>query len=285
MPNIVSKIGAKPVLKTLSNVAIKPVASNNNKLTKFPYISKNQELPLDLFFIRMNHYPDKLNWAQDMIDLTYKLSDLVSEKTTFSNIVQKAEAELKRINNGSAYCEKRILTKLNKFFFQKNTRGEEYHEKFYNRWVLEGKPLTKFAIKSNSEYKNAATCKITYTQHSDGFLIEYGKSSVSNFSLAAKEYTKLINTKNPDIKEINKSIATIHWLIAQESPYKKGNDSIANVITKAIYHSYNVKLSPIKPKHSFDFEAFCTDLDDYIKKYPKLFSINPYIINRMSRMV
>ncbi len=282
MANIVSKIGEfkKPVLKTLSGTTTR-FFEPNNTLSAY----KTLEFPIDLFFIRMNHYQQKLPWAQKMLDLTYELSDLIKEGISFKNLVKQAEIGINKVNNANSYCDKRTILNPSKFSFTKDTRGGEYYGKYYNRWIQEGKPKNKFSVSANSQYKNALTCKITYLENSDGFLIEYGKGNISNFDLANKEYQKLINTKNPSLDKINESIATIHWLIAQESPYKKGNDAIANVITKAIYHSYNVKLSPIKPRHSFDFEAFYSDLDEFIKKYPKLFTTKPFFANRISKIV
>ena len=55
-------------------------------------------------------------------------------------------------------------------------------------------------------------------------------------------------------------------------------DSIARLLTTSIYAAYNVKVFPPKTGISFDFEAFGSDLNEYIKKYPDLFTQRPYKI-------
>ena len=50
---------------------------------------------------------------------------------------------------------------------------------------------------------------------------------------------------------------------------------ISNILIKGIYHANNVKISPLKKKCSLDFEAFDTDLDEYIKRFPLFFTQKP----------
>ena len=101
-------------------------------------------------------------------------------------------------------------------------------------------------------------------------------NKISNLSLAEKEYEKLKSINNPNEHQILKSTAIIHWLISQESPFERGNDSFAGIIAKSILHSYNMYISPLKEEKSIDFEAFYTDLNEFIKIYPELFEIKPY---------
>lgn len=101
---------------------------------------------------------------------------------------------------------------------------------------------------------------------------------ISNLSLAEKEYNKLRQIKNPSVDEVLRSCAIIQWLITQETPYKRGADSIANILAKSIMHTNGIFISPLKDGISLDFEAFDTDLDDYIEKYPNFFKVRPYKI-------
>ena len=43
-------------------------------------------------------------------------------------------------------------------------------------------------------------------------------------------------------------------------------------------HANNIYISPLKEGVSLDFEAFDTDLDDYIERYPDFFEVRPYKI-------
>lgn len=100
----------------------------------------------------------------------------------------------------------------------------------------------------------------------------------SNLNLVEKEYNKLREIENPSVDFVMRSCAIIQWLIAQETPYIRGSDSIANILTKSIMHANGIYISPLKDGISLDFEAFDTDLDDYIKKYPDFFKVKPYKI-------
>lgn len=62
------------------------------------------------------------------------------------------------------------------------------------------------------------------------------------------------------------------------NPLYKRVRSIANILTKSIMHANGIYISPLKDGISLDFEAFDTDLDDYIKKYPDFFKVKPYKI-------
>ena len=150
---------------------------------------------------------------------------------------------------------------------------ENYRSRFKN-----SQPYISKRPSSNTEYSDANICDISINENGS-ILIKYGwnpRNKGKNLELAKKEFEKLRSIKNPTDEEINRSIATIHWLIAQESPWERGSDSIANILTKAIYQAYNMQITPIKEGKSFDFEAFFCSLENYIKKYPDLFEIPPH---------
>ena len=153
-------------------------------------------------------------------------------------------------------------------------RGEEYLKKYRTKLNEEYGVISP---KANEEYKEALTSLITF--YKDGNVrIEYGYSTTGksiNLELCKKAYEKLIMNDNPTEKDILNTCATIQWLISQGCPFLKGNDSIANLLTKAIMHCYGIELSQIKEGHSLDYEAFYRDLDDYIEKYPTFFDKYP----------
>lgn len=257
-----------------SNIKHKPILDNNT------------------FQIRMWGYAplteDKEDraavWNKNMLDLTYKISDMISENQSFDKILKTAEYGINKIN-GRDYG-KRDLDERYYPLEEENIRGQEYWDT-YNNFEEYEKPETVESYwkalhntnkktlhkpKANEEYKDANTCKIIDREWRRK--IYYGRNKEKpyyNLELAKREYNKLKLIKHPHIGDINRSCATIQWLIAQESPYAHGNDSIANVLTKAIYHSYGIKTGQIKAGHSLDFEAFYRDLDDYIKIYPHMF--------------
>ena len=237
--------------------------------------AEEAKIPEDAFFIRMNWYKRSKIWAKEMIELTQSISDMIKQGEDFDTILYQITEKIKKINKNEHFGKKRIIP--SQYKLTAKYRGNEYFEIYKSR--LKGKePYVSQNVQGNQEYYNANTCNFYLNKEGD-ILINYGfrvADKFLNLRLAKKEFEKLRSIENPTDEEINRSAATIHWLIAQESPYERGNDSIANVLTKAIYLAYGMKISPIKEGKSFDFEAFYSDLDDYIKKYPNLFEIPPH---------
>lgn len=255
--------------------------SITKKLSKIPTADLND----DVFFIRMESYPKDEIWARRMCDLTYKTSYLINMGYDFDEILNYIRKNTARINGSDIYGSEKQFT--SKFDIKQNGRGSEYFDKYKEKicnYLMETN-TDYFCPKGNENEVNTNICKISYFAQTknkpETIRILYGrnfKAGRSNMELVKKEYQKLKKNKKPSKDKINASIAKIHWLIAQESPYCKGNDSIANILTKAIYTAYGYKTSRIKAGKSFDFEAFYRNLDDYIKVYPSLFEQEPYKI-------
>lgn len=274
--------------KTVSNQPVTQVVTNpvTIEAVNRPSVQKRtpvkQNLPIDLYFISMKHYGRDLKWAERMLNATENISELIQNKENFSDVLLNIEDYVHEFNPqaGSYGFRRDPWDNQGAFVIKRFTRGEEYYDRYHDRYQDLDNDVIK--IKSNNSYPNANTCNI-FKLDEDRIFIEYGTSKeYSNIEFAKEEYNKLLSKENPTIDEINKSVATIHWLMAQESPYLKGSDSVANLLTKSIYHAYNVKLSPLKEGRSLDFEAFYTNLDDFIEMYPYFFQIKPYIINSFS---
>lgn len=236
-----------------------------------PYKNCRQSIfDKDVFFISMKKYKKNEPWANGMLNLTCELSSMMSDNKDFSEILNTAEKSIQSLNS-RMHGRKKILYSF--FDLKKRGRGAEYYQKY--RDLLKHEFILK--PKTNPEYEKANTCFINkFFNH---VLINYGwhrYNTSTNLDLVKHSYEKLNSIKNPTVDDVSKTAATIHWLIAQECPYERGNDSIANVITKAIYHKNGIKVSPFKESISADFEAFYRDLDDYIKIYPDLFETKPH---------
>lgn len=241
--------------------------------------SKIQEPILDdkTYIIRMQRYKNKKGFAKKMNNLTYELSDMIKNNADFDDILKTAEVGVRNARNRKNWGKRRDDFGYFKLTFY--DRGCEYWKQYISLAELDSKnPKYTIKPKSNKEYSEAKTCTISYYDYEDyKIFIHYGyDGKESNLDLVKKEYEKLKSNKNPSLQDINRSAATIQWLIAQETPYKRGSDSIANLLTKSIYHAYGIKTSPAKEGKSFDFEAFYRDLDDYIKIYPDIFEIPPH---------
>ena len=231
----------------------------------------------DVFFINMNNYGTNKVWAAKMKRLALDVSKTISQDVVFENVLEQVQDGIYDIN-GFVYGIRRTVPE---FFCIKNTdqRGGEYYERYMEK--IKNSPQNEFIAKANEDNKSAKVSRIYLVPNQDDIIkIDYGFNPIyvnSNIKLASDAYDELKNAKSPRIEDINKCCATIYWLIAQGAPYCKGNDSIASILTKAIYHSYGVNISPLKKGISCDFEAFSTDLDEYMKNYPNFFQETPHL--------
>ena len=286
-----------PKIKTAKNTS----SSNTRNEIKFSGIkplfhipffvhqSKNNQDNENLFFKNMKYYPKNHQWAKQMSILSETLSESIKRKAPFEDILLKIQDNLGSINKDMLYGQYRHTPAGFCIIENKPDRGIEYLSRY--KKLLNSRHTDNFQPKSNSQYPNANTCTITMfnlDNDTSAIQIDYGvytdslntpiHRQISNLELAKKEYNKLLGIKNPTLKQINQSCATINWLIAQESPFKRGSDSVARLLTTSIYKAYKIQTSPPKQGISFDFEAFYSNLDDYIVKYPDLFSQKLYKI-------
>ncbi len=249
----------------------------------------------ECFFIRMEGYRKNYNRAEKMVQLAIEVSKKIKNKEHFFSILDYYICEeIPKINEDFRYGEKRQGRGFAGALIKKNDtvwRGSiEYFDKYEQKLKAEDdKKNTKFIPKSSKKYPNANVGYISFYNDEysrktdeDKILIHYGwiddndkVAEKSNLELCQKAYIELLSKENPTEKEILETCATIQWLISQECPFMRGNDSIANLLTKSIMHCYNLRISPIKEGASLDFEAFCSDLDDYIKQYPNFFEKYP----------
>lgn len=260
------------------------------KLLKFSHKPVNIEtITPEVYFIDMYGYGRNMQWAKQMAELAKNTSKQIRNKARFDDVLSNLCHETQKINNNNCYGILRYSPYGFDIMNIKQRRGIEYFDKFVD--ILNKQKTYYYNPKSNSEYPDATTCtisKLGTDLDAEIIIIDYGifrdpmgtplYGAISNLEFAKEEYEKLLQIKNPSLNQINKSCATIHWLIAQETPWKRGSDSIARLLTTSIYAAYNVKVFPPKTGISFDFEAFGSDLNEYIKKYPDLFTQRPYKI-------
>lgn len=251
------------------------------KLKSFSFKGK-QILNDNINFIEMDTYKANLAWAKNTNKAIFNIASMIENNQPFNEIFARILKEVRILNKNDNYGKIRDFE--TSYPLQKTKRGGEYYEKYEKRLDIKDKSTQDhyYQVKSNEKYAKANTATIRkYSFNPQIIYINYGfnpKNKNSNIDLVKKEYEELKSIKNPTIDDINQSCATIRWLIAQESPFAKGNDSIGNILTRAIYCAYDIHQTPIKAGKSFDFEAFYRNLDEYIKIYPKLFRMKPYKI-------
>ncbi len=250
--------------------------SNVSNYDKISFAS----IPANLYFVRMSQYKTNSLWNNKMSKATEIISSMIQKKADAKEIIHMAEYCIRTIN-GTGKTKKQFGVRKNilggciDLINNPEKRGYEYLQR-YRKYLDQCPDNTLLIPKSNQTYKQAITCRITANPIS--IAIMTGKNNPSNIKtnleLVKKAYTILQGKKSPTKKEIVDTAATIQWLIAQETPYMRGSDSVANLLTRSLLHSYGIELSPLKKGVSCDFEAFYRDLDDYIRIYPTLFEKN-----------
>ena len=214
-------------------------------------------------------------WAKEMNNLAYKASSLISTDKSFENIMETIANGIKEIYNDDAFGK--LTNSRPPFLMYNYSRGREYLDAYHDRLKSRSKSVyTGYSPNANFRLRKANVCQNSKNTHPEGIKIAFPKHKIStNLELVKDEYEKLKSLNNPSIDKINKSIATMHWLMAQETPYERGSNSIANILTKSIYHSYGIKTGPARYGCSFDFEAFYRDLNEFVSIYPYLFEKPP----------
>ncbi len=262
---------------------------NENEDTAYPNLLDTmkaiQDLDKDLFFIKMTTYKKNGAWARKINRLACKTADLININCSFDKILDYIKENLTIINDNPTYCSKKEYISYFGIYKDSYKRGCEYYNTYKKICDdFEAKDVfDKYQPKGHE--KNTNVCQIEFKDATSSMpphiKIIYGCNFAqkgSNFDIVKKVYKDFKKIKKPTKEQIDFTTAKIQWLIAQESPFVHGNDSLANILTKAIYISQGYKTSPVKSGKSLDFEAFYRDLDDYIKIYPKLFEIEPYKI-------
>ncbi len=265
-----------PIFKSIFRKKDKNVLSRNCfEQNKSSCSIKPQKLDEDMFYVRMKTYQKNSKYAKGMILTTNMLSDMVKNKLDFETVINVALKCLKNIYEGSCLA-RQIVPKYDKNAYRltRYGRGSEYFLRYFKKCAMPLSGFKTYSPKANREYKDANVCRMYYMRNSI-FIFEGWHGDNKNLTLAANAYKKLIKNENPKTEDVVKTAAIIHRLIAQEAPFQRGNESVSNLITKAIFKAYNIQISPLKEGISTDFEAWITDLDGYIKNYPTFFENKP----------
>ena len=251
------------------------------------------------FFIKIYGYGRNMDWARYMAEscnyaaLMIKnnakfedVMDLISKDVSncsFLNIHSDIDFE-KALNAGVLRTDDGISTCLATPF---DTSGEKYgaYGKRYIEKAMKASKNTvakEFSVKIPEQYPDFVPTKIYCDLgKSGGKLVHRVKGVKSSLKYSREIYNDITENylgkklTKKDLKEINKKIATMHWLLAHSVPYLRGSDAIVNVFVKSLYCALGIELSGPREGISFDLEAFCTDLKDYVKEYPKLYESEP----------
>lgn len=232
----------------------------------------------DAFTVKMKGYDDNKEWAKYMSEAAELTASRIKNNESFSDIINFIKEQLANINEKLLFS-KRLSKRsgAHKFNIQPSKRGAEYHQRYLDKIKKSGSNIFTAGLDTPG---NANTCLLKLNDKVEGDIVEIihqnpNFNKHSNVNLAKEEFEKLQNYKKPTEADVNHAVATIHWLISQEMPYDRGSESTALILTKGIYLANDMKVYPLKTGISPDFEAFDTNLQDYIQKYPDFFEKPP----------
>lgn len=252
----------------------------NPNSSKLKFVAKD-------FYINIKGYGKNSDWAQAIIKTADEAAESIKKGSKPENI-------LRNITNGVRDANK-WEPSVNKFLNTGILRTCR------EMWDCEITDLyTYFATQRYSGYADRLISlrqnplkspkqKIAMTRPLlDEPSVKHGESKYLNKSLnfifkkCQELFSKYVgkNIEDKDLRHINSRIAEIRWVIAHATPWKRGSDAIGNVFMRAIYKSMGIKTYPIKKGISLDLQAFCTNLNQYKKDFPKYFEKNPTIIKK-----
>lgn len=247
------------------------VLKNNIDFNDHP----NNDIDSDIYFIRMAWYKKNKDWAEKMKALTLETSESISSNEDFETILKNIENNVCEMNNNMLFGYRRTEN-MGAYTIFEDGRGEEYFTKYNEK--LYNLRIETLKIEPEGKYKNANTVEIIPSCNRVHISYHRKDASKSNLELVQKTYEELKQIKNPSIETVLEKTATIRWLIAQENPYYRGNESVATVLERAIFHSYGIENIKYKKQVSPDFEAFYRKLSEFIEVYPELFEKKPEFI-------
>lgn len=240
------------------------------------------------FFVRIRGYGQNPLWANKTIETANTAVTLIRKDTAPENVLKFIAAGIAKANKFCLEMYKRQHSGLLRTYrdgwksdedgwgtlatgYGDKTRYKNYQERL-------DKVCKKPLIRPNEN--------IGMTRPNEYRLLRHSKAEDINSSLdytlklCEKIFPKFIHQdiRQEDLKEVNKTIAEIRWVLAHATPWSRGSDAISNVFIRAIYKAIGVKTYPLKKGVSLDLEAYCTQLSDYKGNFSSYFEKPPEIV-------
>lgn len=261
------------------------------KLSIDPKTGK-QNLDAEMFFVNVEGYGRDAEWGTKMAKVTENTSELVSMGAEYTEVVSFFIKETKQIQSDAANPAKNqtghadaammfdygILRKAGETL--KTPLDSGRYSYFVDKLAAAGDVENGSIIykKKAAEFPLASTTRIDLNFES-GDANLWHPPGAGNLDYAESIYNDLIEMNNPSTDTVITSVAKMHWLLAQNAPFQRGSDSIASGLSKAIFRSYGIEISPLKEGVSVDFEAFSTNMEDFVKNYRSFYVSEPKKIN------
>ena len=243
----------------------------------------------DDFYVHIRGYGKNAGWANDVKKTADLAVKLIRRDTSAENV-------LKLISIGVGNANKNNTFDMMKKMFSGVLRVPRENWVF-RKWADLTTPYDASRYKSYSKRLDFTASHPLHPEKAPDYsrpvvyengmrVIEHGSSLYVNrdldkvLKLSKNIFPKYIHqdVKPENMDEINSSIAEIRWILAHSTPWLRGSDAISNVFMRAMYKAVGIKTYPLKKGISLDLEAYCTELDEYKKKFPAYFENPPEII-------
>ena len=246
------------------------------------------------FFVNIRGYGKNNAWADIVRDTADTAVELIRKKMKANQLFKFIAVGIMTANQKTLDIAKRALTGILRIPYAGWDNKDDWED---------GILITTYGTKGNAKYsgyenrldeKMVAPLSNPFKDIDLTRPVEYNDKKVlvhgDKYSLydALKHVEKLYNSisenyigkdiTGKDLADINDKIAESRWVLAHATPWLRGSDAISNVYMRAIYKSLGIKSYPIAKGISLDMEAYCTELEDYKKNFPKYFEQEPVII-------
>ena len=246
------------------------------------------------FFINIKGYEKDTNWAKKIIEIADDAVSFFRENFECETILRYITGKVRNANKTSLDTEKAehsgILRTKRKYWQHgsswksgsiitrydgENSKYKSYEERLDRiiDYPLRN-PFHKFMLTRPESVESGQRL----LSHCEPRYVNRGLDMVFDLYNDLHNKYKGKEISEPDMQDINEYIAEIRWILAHTTPWERGSDAISNTFIRSIYKSMGIKTSPLKDGVSLDLEAYCTNLNVYMKNFSSYFTHKPYIV-------
>ena len=261
--------------------------------------SKKLQFKEDDFYVMIRGYGRNSEWARKIKETADKAVFFIRKKLDFETTLKNITQGVTEANQYPLDLEKRQHTGILRVAREGWKHGSNW--KHSDSFLITGYGSNKnnkykiymdrfdYTIKKplQNPYNDICLTRPIYDKDTFGKFLNHphAKFIPSAFehlkTIYNKLYTKYIinEPKKDNLNNINALIAEMRWILAHSTPWERGSDAISNTFIRSIYKAMGIKAYPLKKGVSLDLEAYCTNLDDYKKKFANYFIKKPEIID------
>ena len=273
-----------------------PISNTNINNTKRQKQSFGKILPEHLF-INAKGYDKDLAWAEKSIKTIEQAQTKISKKIGLNDLIkfisnqyaqalEKAEGSFGELRE--TRCSTGIYGRYNNYKVDMRNLVRNYGTKDYSTPTAntyshnfftfyytspnanKSLPLSEIHLrKINGSIGYPSTESIELTAPSENVINPVFSEMESIYK---KIFSKSKKTSPEDLKQTTEKIATIHWLMSQVRPYKRGSAGIADILAKTLFEAKGIQVSKYKDNLDPNMEAFVMPVEEYVKSYENFFS-------------